>query len=131
MGSPVHISQDGTGVAKGFEPGEPVAHRDGPGRTFRGVPLPATKTSDDPACPGEGSAAMRVFLFGGTPFEGGLLEAKGFDLLGGENFLGGDRGGAVAGVDELHDAGGGEGGKEGEFAQAVSGLDLTGLDIEA
>src|SRR2546421_3553155 len=39
----------GTGIAEGFEPGEPVAHGDGPGRTFRGVPFPATKASDDPA----------------------------------------------------------------------------------
>ena len=60
-----------------------------------------------------------------------MLEAEGFDLVGGEDLLGGDWGGAVAGVDELHDAGGGEGGKKGEFAQAVGGLDLTGLDIEA
>src|SRR5438270_4087105 len=127
----MHISEGGTGIAEGFEPGEPVAHGDGPGRTFRGVPFPATKASDDPACPGQGTAGMRVLLLGGTPFEDGLLEAEGFDLVGGENLLGGDWGGAVAGVDELHDAGGGEGGKEGEFAQAVGGLDLTGLDIKA
>jgi hypothetical protein len=74
---------------------------------------------------------MRVLLLGGMSFEGGLLEAEGFDLIGREDLLGGDWGGAVAGVDELHDAGGGEGGKEGKFAQAVGGLDLTGLDIEA
>ena len=126
----MHISEGGTGIAEGFEPSEPVAHGDGPGRTFRGVPFPATKASDDPACPGQGTAGMRVLLLGGTPFEDGLLEAEGFDLVGGEDLLGGDWGGAVAGVDELHDAGGGEGGKEGEFAQAVGGLDLTGLDIK-
>src|SRR5215469_14385188 len=131
MGSPMHISEHGTGVAEGFEPSEPVAHGDGPGRTFRGVPFPATETSDDPACPGQGTDGMRVLLLGGTPFKTGLLEAEGFDLVGGEDFLGGDWGGAVAGVDELHDAGRGKGGKKGEFAQAVGGLDLTGLDIEA
>jgi hypothetical protein len=74
---------------------------------------------------------MRVLLLGGTPFEGGVLEAESFDLVGGEDLPGGDCDGAVASVDELHDAGGSEGGQEGEFAQAVSGLDLTGLDIEA
>ena len=52
------------GRGEGFEPGEPVAHGDGPGRTFRGVPFPATKTSNDPACPGEGSGGMRVLLLG-------------------------------------------------------------------
>ena len=74
---------------------------------------------------------MRVLLFGGTPFKGGLLEAEGFDLVGREDLLGGNWGGTVAGVDELHDAGGGEGGKEGEFTEAICGLDLTGLNIEA
>jgi hypothetical protein len=48
---------------------------------------------------------MRVLLFGGTPFKGGLLEVEGFDLVGREDLRGGDWGGAVAGVDELHDAG--------------------------
>src|SRR4051794_28387491 len=81
--SPMHISEGGTGIAEGFEPGEPVAHGDGPGRTFRGVPFPATQASDDPACPGQGTAGMRVLLLGGTPFEDGRLEAEGFDLVGG------------------------------------------------
>src|ERR1700751_3549737 len=74
---------------------------------------------------------MRVLLLSGTPFKGGLLEAEGFDLLGREDLLGRDRNGSIAGVDELHDAGGGQGGKKGGFAEAFAGLDLTGLDIEA
>src|SRR5204862_6140115 len=75
-GSPMHISEGGTGIAEGFEPGEPVAHGDGPGRTFRGVPFPAAKARNDPACPSQGTAGMRVLLLGGTPFEDGLLEAE-------------------------------------------------------
>jgi len=74
---------------------------------------------------------MRVLLLCGSSFESGLLEAEGVDLVGREDLFGGDWGGAVAGVDELHDAGCGKRGEEGEFDQAVSGLDLTGLDIEA
>src|SRR5438132_9950039 len=88
----MHISEGGTGIAEGFEPGEPVAHGDGPGRTFRGVPFPATKASDDPASPGQGTGGMRVLLLGGTPFEDRLLEAEGFDLVGGEDLLGGGLG---------------------------------------
>jgi hypothetical protein len=33
---------------------------------------------------------MRVLLLGGTPLEGGLLEAEGFDLVDGEDLRGGD-----------------------------------------
>jgi hypothetical protein len=64
---------------------------------------------------------MRVLLRGGTPFKSGLLKAEGFDLVGREDLLGGEWGGTVAGVDELHDA---AGDKEGKFNCNVGNFGL-------
>src|SRR6266446_3138488 len=129
-GSSMHTFEHGKGVAEGFKSGEAVAHGDGSGWTFRGVPLPAAEASDDPTRPGQGIGGMRVLLLGGSPFETRLVEAEGFDLVGREDLLGRGRRGAAAGADELHDAGRRQGGEKGEFAEGLSALDLAGLDVE-
>src|SRR5271169_7082723 len=74
---------------------------------------------------------MGVLLLCRSPFELRLLQAEGFDLDGREDLIGGGRPGAVAGADELGDAGRRVGGEEGEFDEGLSTLDLAGLDIEA
>src|SRR4051794_34387709 len=96
----MHRSEHGPRFAQSFEPGEAEAHGNG----SRGL-SEAAKARDDPACPSQGTAGMRVLLLCGSSFESGLLEAEGVDLVGREDLFGGDWGGAVAGVDELHDAG--------------------------
>ena len=115
----------------GMEVVEAVLECDRAWWSRRRVAVPSAQTSDDPGCPGQASAAVRIDLQRGFAFVLAIESRQRGHLAVGKDEAGGFGVPAVPGLGELKCDGGGLDGDCGKLEQPLGGVELTVLEPQA